>query len=306
MSERRRVHVLSCGTSILHNLKERRVGGPRLAAAVDTMTDWAATELDRDQPASRWRASFDREIGPYLGPLRKIQSPLTLSAEVASLYRHAEDHGPLAPEDAVALLASDTPGGMLAALLNAARLGRVVRVHTAPELDVHADGELLLDAAAPGGPASAVHVVRIPRLLPHTTPGFTGAMRDVSKAMLWAGWLRPRRGELVLHLAGGYKATLPYLVVLAEYVKAVQPPVRAYCLHEGDQPGSPTNHPVEVYLRRVDSHRDHQALAVVAGHRNPDDDRLRDFAYTTDAGRAAFTPVGEILWDLLSAVEGRP
>jgi hypothetical protein len=288
------VHVLPCGTSILRNLRAGVPGCRMTPVQVDEMQRWASDELIRDQPASQWRQTFARDVGPHLRLLQAAQDPVRLSAETASLTRYATRVGDgLQPQDLVVLLASDTAEGMLAALLVAASLNRGVEEHPAPARDAAAHGELLT-AGQPG--RAPVHVVRIPKLLPDSTTNFTAAMTDLAGAMLWAGRRRRRPEQrLVVHLSGGYKATLPYLLVMCEYLKALQPPVEAFCLHEGD-PGSPVLPDlVEIFLRSVDLDADLALLNEAAQGNIPNDPRLGGFAYREVRGRAVLTGVGHVL-----------
>ena len=288
------VHVLPCGTSILRNLAAGVRGSPLTSVQLGAMGNWADNELLRDQPASQWSQSFDRDIGPHLPGLRAVQDPVRLSAETASLTRYAGRAGGLGPTDLVVLLASDTPEGVLAALLVAAALRRGIRVHAAPPPNVAGDGELLVGEDSGDQP---VHVMRIPDLLPDSTVRFTAAMSALARGMLWAGQgrRRPNGAGLVVHLSGGYKATLPYLVVMCEYLKALQRPVQAFCLHEGDPGSAVLPDLVEIFLRSVDLDADLAVLAQAAAGHMPTDPRLYDFAYEEVGGRAQLTGIGSVL-----------
>ncbi len=284
------VHLLPCGTSILANLIPPRSVTSLNRDDVDVVTAWANRTLPAgalDRPET-WTESFRSEIVPYLDPISHCQHPVRLSAEVASLHHYCD--GRPAPADRVVLLASDTAKGMLAALLNAARFRRPVRVHARPVLDGTADGVPILEE----GSGEPVHILRIPGLLPDTTATFSAAMRNVAEALVWSALLhRTDRAEFALHLSGGYKATLPYLVSLAEYVKGERPPVRAFCLHEGDPEANPTNELVEIYLRATKTRADMEELAVAETRQLPDSGRLLDFAYEDVQARARLTPLGE-------------
>lgn len=138
--------------------------------------------------------------------------------------------------------------------------------------------------------------MRIPGLLPDSTGRFSEAMAHVAAAMVWAARLHRSHGEeLTIHLSGGYKATIPYLVALAEYVQAAWPPVRAWCLHEGDADDNPAPQPVAIGLRRVGLRADLDCLEQARTGKLPGNDRLLGFAYTDVGGRAALTPIGYAL-----------
>ncbi len=285
------VHVLPCGTSILRNL-EKGFGNNLPYSRLRHLLGWARDELRLDAPVSAWSGSFTRDVVPLLGSATAWSQPVALSAEIGSLLRHTPA---VKSEDLVVLLASDTPNGMLAALLNAGRLNRPIHVHMRPVLDLQDSGEPLTDH----GSGEPVHIIRIPGLRPVNTATFNDALHEIANAMLWAGWLRRRphgpfaESDLVVHLAGGYKATLPYLLVLAEYLKGARSPVRAVCLHEADPDEPDIPEPVEIRLRRVNWQGDLSLLEKVhASADHPGDDRLKDFAYTRSDGRYVLNDLG--------------
>ncbi|KLL13026.1 MULTISPECIES: hypothetical protein [Protofrankia] len=293
------VHLLPCGTSILANLRPPRSVTSLESDDVRVLTDWAERTLTAGVLArpQTWAESFRDEVGPYLASITDCQRPVRLSAEVASLHRYRPF---LDADDRIVLLASDTAEGVLAAVLNAARFRRPVRVHAEPVLDSLAEGVPLLGGAVgarPAEPGEPVHVLRIPRLLPDRTTTFTEAIENVAKALVWAALLhRPPLTDLVLHLSGGYKATLPYLVSFAEYVNGERPKVFAFCLHEGDAANPAAENPnelVRIYLRATRTRDDMNELAVAeTGRRPKDSERLLDFAYTEVGCEVRLTPLG--------------
>lgn len=293
------MHLLPCGVSILRNMRPPNPVTSLSAGDVRAMSEWARRELTttrRDHP-DQWAASFRADLGPYLASIRDCQQPVKLSAEVASLHRHAPQPG---ARDRLVLLASDTAEGVLAALLNAARLRERIVYHPVPLLDSTATGHPVLDE----GTEEPLHILRIPGLLPDSTGRFSEAMEHVANAMVWAARLHRRdREELAIHLAGGYKATIPYVVALAEYVRTAWPPVRAWCLHEGDADDNPAPEPVAIGLRRVDLGADLNCLDQ-ARSGLPDDERLLGFAYTDVSGRAALTPLGRALSSMVPYLRG--
>lgn len=285
------MHLLPCGVSILRNMRPPDPVTSLAPGDMRAMTAWARRELTttgRDHP-DHWAVSFRADVGPYLDAIRDCQQPAKLSAEVASLHGHTPQPGAL---ERLVLLASDTAEGVLAALLNAARLRKQVIYHPRPQLDSTAAGYPVLDE----GMEEPLHILRIPGLLPNSTDRFSEAMAHVAVAMVWAGRLHRNAGEkLAIHLSGGYKATIPYLVTLAEYVRAAWPPVQAWCLHEGDADDNPAPQPVAIGLRRVDLDADLGCLKEAQTGVLPDSARLLDFAYTDNGGRPALTPIGYAL-----------
>jgi hypothetical protein len=294
------VHLLPCGVSILRNMRPPDPVTTLGAGDVRAMTGWARRELTatrRDHP-DQWAKSFRADVVPYFKAIRDCQQPVKLSAEVASLHRHTP---PPDARDRIVLLASDTAEGVLAALLNAARIRQRVIYHPKPVLDSTATGHPVLDEGA----EEPLRILRIPGLLPDSADRFSEAMAHVAAAMVWAARLHRRHGEeLTIHLSGGYKATIPYLVALAEYVGAAWPPVHAWCLHEGDAHDNPAPQPVAIGLRRVDLRADLDCLRQARTGVLPDDERLLGFAYADVSGHAALTPIGYALNAIVPYLRG--
>lgn len=282
------VHLLPCGTSILRTPRPRVLEQTLDGNDVRDVKHWAATTLGADGLVhpDRWAVSFEADLGHLSDPLRTCPHPVRLSAETASLHRHNPRP---APTDQVVLLASDTPEGLASALLVGVALGRPVHVHPRPLLDGTTTGAKVVD-----GVGAPVHVMRIEGLLPDSTDQFTRATRGLAQAVVWAARLHRLPGvPLVIHLTGGYKATLPYLVTLAEFVRAAWPPVEAWCLHEGDEDDHRPPGPVRIWLRRVDLDADLEILARAESGKLPTDSRLLDFAYANVNGVVELTPLGE-------------
>lgn len=288
------VHVLPCGTSMLRDPRP-----PQLNATLDRtdlrdLKALASQQLgtdNRNHPDDRWASRVEARLSGYGPALRGCSELTLLSAETASLHNHRPA---LAAADPIVLLASDTAAGVLSALLVGLQTGRPVHYHPRAVLDGVDAGTRIL-----GGTGEPVHVIRIEGLLPDSTARFTDAAEQLALAVLWAARIpRPAGVPLVFHLAGGYKATLPYLVPLAEYVKAANwGPVEAWCLHEGDTDLNPHPEPVAVGVRQVDLEADLACLERAGSGVLPDDTRLLGFAYTevTGSGRAELTPLGRAL-----------
>lgn len=286
------VHLLPCGTSLL---RLPRPDGLAQTLDRDDVADvqrWAASALGADglDTPDRWSAGFTTELGHLFDRLRRCPYPVRLSAETASLHQH--DPRPR-PADPVVLLASDTPEGVACALLVGVALGRPVHFHSRPVLDGRTAG---VEVVSGGG--KPVQVVRIEGLLPDRTDKFTEATRGLAQATVWAARLpRPSVAPLVIHLTGGYKATLPYLVTFAEFVHHAWPPVQAWCLHEGEKDNAEGRYqppqPVRIWLRRVDLQKDLAILAQAEAGQQPTDSRLLDFAYTDANGGIKLTPLGQ-------------
>lgn len=238
------MHVLPVGLSLLNVLKNRLPAasnaldpqrlaqdaqGYRLAAVLARATTYPDHELRLDgllaEPA--------REA--LVHPAREH-----LCAEWASVRLVAQ--GQPAPPGVVAyvLIATDTDDGLRAATLVAAR---------------YANGKLLRYLDDPGtGPLAiepdTVSIYRIPGLdLAAGVPGRTAweTLGRLGHAIArTAADAIADRWDVVLHLSGGYKALMPYLLVLAEGINSVisyraadmppqrRPTLRAVATHESN------------------------------------------------------------------------
>jgi len=279
------VFILPCGTSVLDNLRSGGRGSVKCFEEVRSMTRWADQQRLAEGSTARWAHAVGDEIGRLLPA---VQSQI--SAERASLWQCPG--GPPGPEDTVVFLASDSHLGVLAALVNALLLDGTAKYHSGPPGDAGVETRGI--GAGGAGPTS--HVVRIAGLVPDNTETFAAAMKGTALALRWAAGLD---GTRVLHLTGGFKATIPYLVVLAEYLRASCGQVRAFCLHAGEGAHRPP--PVEIFLRRVDAREDAKELsAAELGRLSPTDGRLRGFAYERqNDGTERFTSLGDAIRTLL-------
>lgn len=297
------VHLLSCGTSILRN---RRALNPRDAGPIDldvgTLIQWATGTLTDVAQAGQWAASLaeqldDLDIAPKL---REAQSRKLLSAEIAAL--DWDNHRPIST-DRIVLLASDTAKGVLAALLVGVALDRPVRYHSSTPRHPGDEGFLAVADVA-NGAAAPVDVVRVEKLLPDSTVQFNEAMEHLGAAVVWARQL-DLGAPLALHLAGGYKATIPYLVAFAEYLQARWRNITAWCLHEGDEELGTRPEPVRVGLRPVDVAADMAALRTAHSGRIPAGGRLERYCYDVPAGEPVLTPLGRGLSAFLPFMNDR-
>jgi hypothetical protein len=301
------VHLLPGGTSIVENLSPSSGTGSVAGLSSDDVRElraWANRELaggGLTSPAG-WAASFDRlagRFGPRLGRANKV----ALSAEAASLARHgATSPGgtPFAPDDPVVILTSDTPEGVLAALLNGVALGRPVRYFPRPTVTPPSGVPPYVDAAtnqplaATPGNAAPVDVARIEGLLPDHTSSFTKAVCNLAKVLVETIAAQPEAARH-LHLAGGYKTTIPYLTVFAEYLNQAWP-LTVSCLHQGDEFSNPRPTPIDVRLRRVNLDRDFHYLRAAAEKKfltDPGFTDLLGFAYEPAGDGVRLTPLGE-------------
>ena len=220
-----------------------------------------------------------------------------LSAERASLAA-GPSYNPEA--DQVVLLASDTGEGIAAALLNAIHLRRAIGYwHEPPGPRSDPEAGLVLKSGDGASPGPAIQIVRVPRLRPDSID-FAKAAGRIGGTLIWAaGCLEPPSGQgVILHLAGGYKATIPFLVTVAEYVRGYlqnvssssRTDLQAWCLHES----SPQ--PIRIPLRSLPQNRKElDELPRIRQGEYPHSVRsLEGWAYE---GRE-LTPIGEALVEL--------
>lgn len=228
------------------------------------------------------------------------------SAEITSLQART-DQTSVSTDDMVVLLSSDTASGLLAAWWNAAHMlrGDFSRL---TYLDTP-------NRVLPMPPRDGrVVITRIPGLNMRIPAGRGPAMRvlgDVARQVLAC----LDDGERVdLHLSGGYKATMLYLVGIAEAMRSVKLPtgrfaeISAFVVHEDsiDKPGD-TNRLIELPLRRIDPASLRDELAAAAAGRQPAGNQLEGYAYnvhSTPAGTVELTPFGEGFRTLLGPTPG--
>lgn len=227
--------ILQCGASIVGNLMSAAREpwkGPPADTAKRAGARLKAWVKDREWPGNATARDWEAvgEGWPDLvAQLGLVQDGHPLDLRAASIGISAERSGLGAPgaprfdpdEDQVVLLASDTVLGILSAHLNAVSLGRRARYFTAPS------------AAWNWRPdARSALVVRVPELrLDHPT-GLDDAAASLAIALRLAHRIaRDRDDRLVVHVAGGFKASIPVLVALAEHLP-LRPEVQVWCKHE--------------------------------------------------------------------------
>lgn len=264
------VHVISVGLQVLDSLKKPRdvLGASEHDLARAIRAAGAAGLLDgipehgRDQ-ASTWLAgalappgALERDEGnaerlaTVADAARVSEWPPYFSAELDTFSRPG-GRFPIPPgsDDITVLISSDTRDGLLAALWNAAALVggdlRQVRYLPAPGA-VTALGEI----------RGQVVIARVPGMDAGDERGFRDAMGGLGT--LGAGLFRSvglfrseRRSKAEpfrFYLSGGYKASIPYLIGLAEAIRSVDK-TRLGELGAGDlMPGDGRPYPVDAYV----------------------------------------------------------
>lgn len=227
------LHVLTTGSSLLDKIEHwaqdshSSMVGALVPGAVppDTVHEMLSTE----------RTAADNTLNVQ-GLLQPVQRSLLAAAspedaaEWTSVHAVRSDGGFATPDaESYLFLASDTDKGLRAATFLA--VGHDPRsVHYVPEPLDHG-GQWILPEQA--------WICRIPRL----DLGTTGPTGHTWRSLGAAGRLvantveqDPRNWTVMVHFSGGYKAIVPYVMILAEAIRSrlrtLDMPVRAVALHE--------------------------------------------------------------------------
>lgn len=200
------IHFVTCGTSIL---SETRLLEPlSIQAATDSASGRAALE-DMKAPLAQndavpWQSWAD-ELVERLATADTREAE-RWSAELTSLFGADLVNGPVSGDDTVVLMASDTSDGFAAAIVVGAVLA--ARLPQLGVLTCYRDpGEL-------GTPTSRLLVVSQPGRDPMGGRIDVG-LESIVDTMLAV--LRPAGNggrSCVTHLAGGFKATIPFLLLV--------------------------------------------------------------------------------------------
>lgn len=260
------VHLMTVGTTVLTHLTDRVRPESLLRESPDGATlllDAVRLGVDRARPDTAARLLHQLSRGDEAARREALDVIRDAGASTWSRDAFAESStlavqtgdSRVRGEDLVVLLATDTVDGLLSAFWVSARLLGIRDVHGFDALDFRddlpADDVDDLACSARG----RVLVIRLPGLRMTDRAGPSRAMRALGLAgRLVLRSLAPRE-DLVVHLSGGFKATLPFLLGTAEGLHSLlsgEDPdrVRAFVVHQ-DAPGQA----VRVPLRRL--HLDH-------------------------------------------------
>ncbi|MBA9007289.1 hypothetical protein [Thermomonospora cellulosilytica] len=306
------VHIISVGLSVLEVLAQPRIARHKAkldhdADLIDDIADARPHELLKDagaddrEAACAWLAgalapltdpAHDPASSAALLEARSRIRPHRWSARIsAELLTFARMAGPgqarLDPADTAVLVVSDTPDGLLAALWNALALagGDLTRV------SLLADPS---DALRMPDPAGRVLLARIPGMDTSSDEGFHRAMHGLG--VLGRALYERTDGPLEFHLSGGFKASIPYLVAMAEGLRSLAGgrQVQAWVLHEDTLDSS---RPIRIPLRRAVPE---EVLFELSGFDDtgrrpppfPDQNLLEGYAYDTRPDGQYLTPFG--------------
>jgi hypothetical protein len=307
------IHLVTVGNSIRDNL----------AAALSSDGDLVAEEGDRLQLRDAELLGLDpmdrKAIHGFLADLSTKESlrsraekawnrlgafgkegrsgwKTQISAESTSL---SVDRGRvrIGPEDLIVFLSSDTSSGLLSAFWNA------IHVAGSPDPLSHIDF---------AGPGSFLTSRALPRVRIQVITGLdlkrpdrvNEAMRNLAEfaANILEMWRPEPRREIVIHLSGGYKATIPFLIGIAEGMRSLRDDpatVRALVVHE-DSLNNGTAAAVPIPLRRfkASTMRNELRSFQEAGDYVPQEnlsgsDALLGYAYdATNDGKYTLTAFG--------------
>jgi hypothetical protein len=336
------VHLISVGLSVLRKLREpyRELpdGNEDLARAIDRCDprpgELPGSGITRDE-ASDWLAKTLADGGcaaSFLDVAKGVRLatwPRTMSAELTTFAKGQQSQKfALAHGDIAVLICSDTPDGLLAGLWNAIAIagGDLSRVRYVPGLS-HGPGS---SPRGLGDIRDRVVLVRVTGM-DAGTAGFRGAMGGLG-LLAWhlfaSGSLKQPAEEFHFHLSGGFKATVPYLIGMAEAVHSIDAtcfagmgvanlmpktgpyPVRAYVEHDTAGPQASL---IQLPLRRLPAGTIRQELSRYTKSESgewtrgtvPSPALLEGYAYDIDGGRCKLTAFGAGLRALfVSPAEG--
>jgi len=264
---------------------ELRPGG---AGGSVEMSAWLSAALASPAPPGDG-SSGAPDLAALVKAVQPGRWPSIVSGELKTVARMPGTGYPLSHADTAVLVSSDTSGGLLAGLWNAAAL---------------ADGDLsrvsyLARPDMPLGPLRGrALVVRVPGLDAAEEDGFRramGGLGTLGRNLLQSGELR-RAEPILFCLTGGYKATMPYLIGLAEGLRSLDAghPVDAFVMHETAGQQAP---PIRLPLRRLVASQVEQELSGfdASGERAavPRPALLNGYAYDVADGRCTLTAFGE-------------
>lgn len=316
-------YLLTCGMSVLGHLKpDRKPVRPFRYALEGLPAD--LLEVLRQRGADPLEPPLRDRLGDVAGALSGVMRAAMeadgdaaaraailhgLGAELESLTRRGLDMGPrhtgdmptrpLSPDDPIAIVATPTPEGRLAATLVAIMSGRPVRVWVEDDPLGHPRESWTcdLEIAGNGVDGVAVDVYVVPHLMIDVT-GHEAGLADVGAEAIRdsARWLAGALARTVgmtgraddpwsavdaveVELSGGYKATIPLLHTLLEYCAALRAAIPFRCVLRHDSaPGVW----VSAGLRRISPEAlelDLQELRRVREGRGPSGGELQGFGW---------------------------
>ncbi len=217
-----------------------------------------------------------------------------LSAELDSLWS-GTDHEPPGSDDTVVLMPSDTSLGLLWATLTALVIGGSCSVRVVDGDRPVADTPPLARFATDEDSRPRVLVALVRGLDPQDTPDrfHHETAPRLARAFAWAANQPDDDDEVIVHLTGGFKATLPFLHTFAGFVPLQEGrEIRAYCLFEGG------SRPVAIPINRSGTNFAADVLRRAAeGEDMGNRYLLEGFAWTGPRSAPSLTSIG---WQMLA------
>lgn len=235
------LHLIPVGLSLLDQIKQGTLPALQPALAVDTLPDSVDTVAEALRHATGRNHELDLNHLGLTGVPRTASAVDTgMAAEWTSVAAIAgERRSGTVDGEAYVLIATDTDDGLRAATLLAGRYQSTIRYLDEP-----------LTAGRPVLEPGDVYICRIP----HLNLGFVKPDEMTWRSLGAVGRLaadsagQTGRGEweVIVHLSGGYKAMIPYLMVMAEGVHSRlrdlppdaphRPSIRAVAIHKSTLP----------------------------------------------------------------------
>lgn len=286
------LHVVPVGLSLLDHLEQPALAVDELPGSAVTVSDalrWAAGQTEELDWKRLELAGLPRT---HAAADPSYAAEWTSVAAITAERRYAAVDG-----EAYMFLATDTDDGLRAATLVAARYHRTTTRYVHEPL--HAGHPLL----EPGD----VYLCRIPDLdLGLRTPtsttwrslGVVGRLAvDTAQETGRGEW------DVIVHLSGGYKAMIPYLMMMAEGIHSRlralpreashRPGIRAVAIHESTLGRDPAQRPIviDTLVRAIEGDLwcDVKKLAKAA---QPDNDLVRARAADDNLLGLLIEPVG--------------
>jgi len=243
------IHVISVGKSILDFLKdpyskvEEGLAG-RIEEAAAEVLDLAEKPVSEEvsETLENWLGDeISSELAELIEQLAPAHWPASVSAELDTFDKATRLRARLTTGNTAVLVTSDTAQGLVSALWNALALtgGDAKRVRYLPTLP---ESFRKLRGTA--------MIARVPRLDARNADDFRAAMGylgELGRGLLTSVLRKGGDENIRFYLSGGFKATIPYLIGLAEGMRSrTRAEVTACVLHEA------TDAVIELPLRRID------------------------------------------------------
>ncbi|MFW6638516.1 hypothetical protein ACOALZ_00580 [Nocardiopsis algeriensis] len=315
------IHVVSVGVSLIDFLEtaDQERGGRSVPGGEEAQKRWRSDKLGLagsiHDTADRITRAFGLDSGNHahdgdaLVTYREIAKDIQvrkwsrvpgLSAELDTV--RAYDPAMVTDDDLTVLLASHTDDGRACAIWTAIALagGNVERVLYLHDIGPHTRlvrperGQVLvvcvngLDARQSSQFAQAMEAV-----------GYLARLIRGARELGIDPLLRNRKEPVLFHLSGGYRATVPYLIAAAEWLRSLECRVQAHVLPKGAE------NTLSIPLRRLDPEAVRRELHAFGSRSEtspaPEVGYLEGYAYESQGRGARLTEFGHGMRTLFSS-----